>query len=258
MNHLLPISPGLRRFVRRLPSAAAALAAGALIVAGCSKSPADKPPSNEFFSMWLQHHGESNVVLDATGVGLSNNPTRLRYSLYGSERSKSGDCSAELEFHVRMPDRREIVEFVAGSGDTPEKAVEDAKMNFVLSTFHPVYRGFLNPADPHSYQEKMNIGGQPRELIMGDTLERGETTNNMPDMLPMRAKIREALASLPLSPQTHWIKIIYANRHSKTMMCAVTVDNEESPALQEAIAKLPWPSQEQFYMAKQFIVIKGK
>ena len=155
-----------------------------------------------------------------------------------------------------MPDKREIVDFVAGSGDTPEKAVADAKMNFALSTFHVVYRGFLNPSDPHSYEEKVNIDGHPRIVIMGDTLERGETTNNMPDMLPMRAKIREALTSLPLSPRPHWIKIVYANNKSKTMLCAVTVDNEDSPALQEAINKLPWPSQEKFYMAKQFILVK--
>jgi hypothetical protein len=40
------------------------------------------------------------------------------------------------------------------------------------------------------------------------------------------------------------------------MMCAVTMDNEDSPALTEAVSKLEWPKPEEFYMVKQFIVVK--
>jgi hypothetical protein len=221
---------------------------------GCSRSE-QASKSNEFFVTWLQHHGESNIVADAGGVGLKGNATRLRVSLYGSERSNNG-VSAELEFRVRIPDGREIVEFVSGTGDTLEKAENDAKVNFVLSTFHVVYRSFMNPSDPHQKEESILIDGQPRVLVLGDSMTRGQTTNSPPDMFPLREGFRKILASQPLSPPTHWIKIIYANHKSKVMMCAVTLDNQDSPALTTAVKDLPWPKKEEFYMVKQFLVVK--
>ena len=102
----------------------------------------------------------------------------------------------------------------------------------------------------------MAINGQPRVLVLGDTFARSQTTNSSPDMFPLREHFRKILSPVPLSEQTHWIKIVYANHHSKVMLCAVTLDNADSPALTEAVKELPWPKQEGFYMVKQFIVVK--
>jgi hypothetical protein len=223
-------------------------------VGGCSRS-APAPKSNELFATWLQGHGESNIVVDAQGVGIVGNPTRLRFSLYGSEQF-TNSFTAELEFRVRIPDGREIVEYVAGSGNSLEKAEDDAKVNFIVSTFHVVYRSFLNPKDPHQSEEQITINGQPHLLVLGDTMARSQTTNSSPDIFPLRDRLREILAPLSLSAQTHWIKIVYANHHSKAMLCSATLDNEDSPTLTEIIKNLPWPKEEEFYMVKQFIVVK--
>jgi len=226
-----------------------------LIWYGCSR-PAKDTKSDEFFTKWLQAHGESNIVADAYGVGLAGNPTRLRWSLYGLKQPTNDVFTVELEFRVRLPDQREIVEFVAGTGSSQQQAEDDAKLNFVVSTFHVVYRSFVNPQDQHQTEEKITINGQPRVLVLGDTMMRGQTTNSAPNMFPFRDRFREILAAQPLSPQPHWIKIIYANHRSKLMICAVTLDNEDSPALTEAVSKLEWPKLEEFYMVKQFIVVK--
>jgi len=226
-----------------------------MLFCGCSPSaPASK--SSDFFVTWLQGHGESNIVVDANGVGIRGNPTRLRCSPYGSEQPTNGSFSVELEFRVRIPDQRQIIEYVAGSGDSLEKAENDVKVNFLLSTFHVVYRSFLNPKDPHQSEEKITIHGQPRILVLGDTITRSQTTNGSQEVFPLRDQFRQILAPLPLSAQAHWIKIVYANHHSRTMLCAVTLDNDDSPELTEAVKNLPWPRKEEFYMVKQFIVVK--
>jgi len=129
-------------------------------------------------------------------------------------------------------------------------------VNFILSTFHVVYRAFLNSNDPNQTEEKITINGQPRVLVLGDTFARSQTTNSSPDMFPLREHFRKILSPVPLSAQTHWIKIVYANHHSKVMLCAVTLDNGDNPALTEAVKELPWPKKEEFYMVKQFIVVK--
>jgi hypothetical protein len=226
-----------------------------LLVLGCSRG-AQKSAANEFFVTWLQSHGETNIVEDATGVGLAGSPTRLRSSLYGSEKHKNGTVSAETEFRVRLPDGREIVEFVAGSGDSLAAAEKDSKLNFVLSTFHVVYRSFMNPADPHQIEESVTINGKPRVLVLGDSMTRSGSTNSSPDMFPLRSRFREMLTPLRLSPETHWMKIVFAQHQNRVMMCSVTLDNQENAALTETVRKMPWPLQEDFYMAKQFIVVK--
>jgi hypothetical protein len=114
----------------------------------------------------------------------------------------------------------------------------------------------LNSQDPHQTEEKITVAGQPRVLVLGDTMTRGQTTNSAPNMFRFRDRFREILAAQALSSQVHWIKIVYANHRSKMMMCTVTMDNEDSPALTEAVSKLEWPKPEEFYMVKQFIVVK--
>jgi hypothetical protein len=94
-----------RRAAANLPCAALLLS----LLCGCSRS-APSAKSNEFFVTWLQGHGESNIVVDARGVGLAGNPTRLRCSIYGSEQHTNGTFDTELEFRARLPDEREIVE----------------------------------------------------------------------------------------------------------------------------------------------------
>ena len=225
-----------------------------LIVCGCSRS-APETKSNEFFTSWLQDHGESNIVADANGIGLTGNPTRLRFSLYDSSKT-SNSYTAELEFRVCIPDGREIVEYVAGSGDSQKKAEDDAKVNFALSTFHVIYRGFLNPNDPHQNEEKITINGQPRAVVLGNTMARGQSGSSSPDAFPLRERFREILSPLPLSAQTHWIKIIYANQHSNVMLCEVTMDNRGALELTDTVKKLPLPRHEEFYMVKQFVLVK--
>jgi len=56
--------------------------------------------------------------------------------------------------------------------------------------------------------------------------------------------------------QSHWIKIVYAQRQREVMACSDSLDNEENAALTAAVRKLPWPSQDDFYMVKQFMVVK--
>ncbi len=122
--------------------------------------------------------------------------------------------------------------------------------------FHVIYRSYMNPNDPHQTEEKITIGGRPRLLVLGDAMTRTGSTNSSLDIFPLRDGFRKDVSAASLSQQTHWIKIVYGNHHSRATVCAVTLDNEDSPLLTEAVKALPWPKQEEFYLAKQFMVVK--
>jgi hypothetical protein len=215
-----------------------------------------RPELDNFFSEWLKAHGHEDVVIDDGGVGIAGNETRLYASLYGSNKHDDGSYVVEVEFTIRLPARGQITEFVAGMGDTEASAINDALVNFTLTTFHVVYKGFINAEDPHMKATKVTINGADREVIAGDIMLRGGPQETKLDLEPLRAEILEALNQSSLSPQPHWAKIVYSQQGGKPMTVAVTLDNNDELKLTEAVKRLSWPRIDSFYMAKQFIVVK--
>lgn len=238
-----------------------------VLLAGCGKSPMQvtperasppsKPgPGDAFLTDLLKSHGEKNVVTTAEGVGLQGNATRLKTSLYGSKRQGDGFV-VETEFRIRLASGQEIVEYVAGVGETESKAINDTLLNFTLTTFHPVYKLFMNPADPHQKVEPLMLAdGTSRQMAMGDLFLRGGKQNASFDLNQMRPKIKAAIAKLPLSAGPHWIKLVYAQSKSQPVTVAVTLDNSDQEDLTSAVKALDWPRQDKFYMVKQFIALE--
>jgi hypothetical protein len=220
------------------------------------KQSARRPDMDDFFVKWLKAHGHEDVVVDADGVGIEHNATRLQAGLYGSNEHDKGGFVVEVEFTVRLPSGHKITEFVAGNGETEDKAIKDALLNFMLTTFHVVYKGFLNAADPHMTLTQVTVNGVSRDLISGDILMRGTASSKELDLHAMRGKIRDALTKFPLAPGPHWIKIVYSQIDKKPMTVAVTLDNVDHAGMTDAVKRLPWPHLDGFYMAKQFIVMK--
>jgi hypothetical protein len=226
------------------------------VAAGCAPAaPQADPRLESFFVDWLKGHGETKIVTDAQGVGLEGNPARLRASIYGSDKQNDGGYVVETEFRMTLPNGAEIVEFVAGIGDSEEDAIHDSMVNFTLSTFHVLYKAFLNPDDPHQTIKEIAIGGKQRQVAFGDLFLRGEQGTSA-DLSAMQPSIEEALAVLTLSDNPHWIKIVYGQHKQAPTIVAVTLDNEDQLPLTEKIKQLDWPKHDGFYMVKQFIVIK--
>jgi len=207
-----------------------------------------------FFADWLKAHHESKVVIDTDGVGIAGNTTRLKASRYGSNKNKNG-CVLEVEFRIRLPGGGEIVEYVAGMGATEDQAAKDALVNFILTTFHVVYKSFINSSDPHQTIEEVPIGGKARKMAMGDLYMRGDKQDHPIDLNAMRQPIRDAISRLPLSGQPHWIKIVYGQDNGKLIVVSATLDNAEHESLTSAIRDLNWPKSEKAYVVKQFIVV---
>jgi uncharacterized protein DUF6348 len=225
------------------------------LLAGCRPSSKADPRFERLFVEWLKGHGETKVVTDAEGVGLEGNATRLAASIYDSQKQAGGGYVVETEFRITLPNGAQIVEFVAGLGDTEDKAIDDCVTNFILTSFHVVYKSFLNADDPHQTVKELTIGGKPRKVAMGDIYLRSEDGVDV-DLNAIRPAIEQALADLALSDQPHWIKIVYGQHQKAPTTVAATLDNEDAVKLTETIKGLGWPKQDGFYMAKQFIVIQ--
>jgi len=228
-----------------------------ILVTGCGGP--SKPAWNsaeQFFVEWLKGHGEQHVVVTPEGVGVEGNATRLKASVWGSDKHKDGGNSVEMEFRVLLPTGDEIVEYVAGLGDTMEQASNDCYANFVLTTLHPIYKSFINPNDPHQTVTEVVIAGVSRDMVMGDIFVKGTEESSNIDIDALRPQIQAAITALPLSEKTHWLKVVYGQINSQPILSAATLDNKDQNELAGVIQNLPWPRQYEFYIVKVFVVIK--
>lgn len=236
------------------------------LIGGCRREPAPMPGASpepraarradldDFFVKWLEGHGHTDVVVDAEGVGIKDNATRLQAGLYGSKQSQKGGFVVEVEFTVQLPAGGAITEYVAGMGDTEEKAINDALANFTITTFHVVYKAFMNADDPHMTTTSLEIDGVKREVIAGDLMTRGSGREDKKQAPAIRAEILELLKKLQVKSGAHWIKVVYGQNNGQVITAAATIDNVADNELTEALKRLNWPKGG-FYMAKEFIII---
>lgn len=145
--------------------------------------------------------------------------------------------------------------FSPGLGATEDQAINESFVNFVLTTFHPVYKSFINADDPHLDSKPIDIQGVSRNVVFGDVFCRGASSIKELDLIETSDQVENALASLQVSPDSHWIKIVYAQMKNEPATVSATIDNLESPDLTTKVSRLNWPKREEFYMFKQFIVI---
>ncbi|MEM7313846.1 MAG: DUF6348 family protein [Planctomycetota bacterium] len=205
--------------------------------------------ARKYFSDWLKDHGEENVINDDGGVGVAETETRLWAFLYGD---------SEIEFRIVLPDDREIVEFVAGMGEDREKATAGAMVNFCLSTLHVAYSCFMNEDDPHMDHEEIMIAGKPFTLTSGGIVAFGG--EELPKFDGVSAKVHAVLAnsSINLENKPHWLKIVYGQMKGEMILASVTLDNDTNDLLTSRVAELAWPESKDFYMAKEFLVLRPR
>jgi len=208
-----------------------------------------------FFVEWLKAHGEKNIVTDAQGVGLEGNATRLRAAPYSVNKTPTA-ASVETEFRVALPGGGEIVEYAAGVGNDEGKARADSMVNFVLTTFHVVYKSFLNSKDPHQEIQTVSINGKDREMACGDLYVRGLGNLGAEEMKGIRDGVREIVSRQHLDGRPHWFKFVYGQQNGKPSVVESTRDNLVDDALTASTKALPWPARDAFYMAKVFVVVK--
>jgi Family of unknown function (DUF6348) len=180
-----------------------------------------------FLVEWFKTHGPSDVIVDANGVGIAGNVTRPQAGLYDSKSHDERGFTVEVAFTILLPSGRKITEFVAGMGNTEAEAIQDAMVNFTLATFHVVYKGFINPEDPHLMLSTVAIKDQMRDVIAGDLMLLGAAPDQDIDLSRTRAEIQSTLQNIPLTPEPHWIKIVYAQNNRAPKIVAVTLDNSE-------------------------------
>lgn len=205
-------------------------------------------PYQDYIVDLLQKHGEKQVVVDTGGVGLKGNPARLVARGYDAKASKHG-WTVEMELRVNLPDGQ-FTEYLTGIGSSESAARQKCLENFSISTFHVIYKAFLNPTDTHQDVYRFRQGKSNRVYVAGQLVSMGD--GSAPRLnAKLETEIRTVVLKHPFGPGPHAVKVVYM----PGVASSLTVDGQEQPKLADALKQLHWPKSAKPYMAKQFAVV---
>jgi hypothetical protein len=208
-------------------------------------------PFQEHLVKLIKAHGEKHIVQDSRGVGVKGQSARLQASLCDAQYNLLGfNWTVQMEIKVHLSNG-ELSEFVTGVGNTREEATTICLSNFTRSTFHVLYKAFLNPNDKHLQSVSFGPKGHPRQLVAGELLLMGgPSAPAIP--VGLESQVVSIIKRHSFSAGPHTVKIVFMPGEASS----VAIDGQEQTSLAEALTKLKWPKSNQTYMMKQFIVVK--
>jgi len=164
--------------------------------------------------------------------------------------------TVQLDVRLEIAPGRTIIESFAGVGETREKAVADALHNFTVNSFHVLLAAFFRSDDRQVSREEWVVGGRTSRVTIGNAGIRGRPPVEGAQLVAWFKRFEERLKATELRPATHWVRLYYAHTQGKAMDCEVLLDNDVWEDMQSEMAALDWPSGDEFYSVRVFLVIE--
>lgn len=213
------------------------------------------PPLNTILSELFQAHSVKAVLRD-DDVFLPESGRTVSATIV-KETTLAQGMSVQLDVRFTVAPGLTIVESFAGIGEDKEKATGNAVQSFAANSFHVFLTAFLRSENDHAAQETWNVGGKQRTVTAGNVGLRGKPPVEGEALVAWTEYFREQLGTQNLGPETHWIRVYYAQNQSKAVVCEVMRDNETWDEMQSVMSAFPWPLSEDFYSMRLFLVVVG-
>ena len=209
----------------------------------------------------FQAHGVE-ATLDEQWVDFPNRGMRVSASIL-QEIKQPTSFTIELEVRFEFAPGRTIIEAFAGLGETKDSAVVDALENFVANSFHVLLVAFFRTEDSQRNaeqsgdeqvsQEEWLLGGQKRRVTVGGIRVRGKPPVQGAQLVAWFEEFQQRLQQQSFGPQTHWVRLYYAQRQGKMVAFEVLLDNQAWEVMEAKMAAYAWPSGEDFYSMRVFL-----
>lgn len=195
------------------------------------------------------HQGEWIVFLKP-GIRASGSIVR--------EIPHENSITIQLDVRFELAPGRTIIESFGSIAQTREQAVSDALQNFTANSFHVLLAAFFGAEDDQVSMEEWTIGGRPRLVTIGNAGIKGTPPVQGEQLISWFKPFEEKLKSMQLGPGTHWVRLYYGQIQAKAIACEVLLDNEVWAELQTEMAAIDWPSGEDFYSVRVFLVVRDR
>jgi len=151
------------------------------------------------------------------------------------------DEPGHLDIDVVLSEERHVEESFAGTGAGTAGCM-DALRTFEQSAFHPLLAACWYVTDERRMTiAAWEIGVRTWDVFIGPFALRGVDITGMEMLEQVPAAIEATLQREALTPELHWLRMVYRRTADGEARCEVLLDNEPWAAGTLALAALAWP-----------------
>jgi hypothetical protein len=160
-----------------------------------------------------------------------------------------------LDIDIVLDEERTIEESFGGVG-AGKAGCRDALDSFARNDFYVVLAACWHRVDKDKLAvHELTAGAHRFTVYIGDFTLRGEKDAPREISEDGLSALEAAIATAPLTPDVHWIRVFYGNVGDGESQVEVLLDNEPWAAGHKAIASVDWPRNDRYYSLRNFIAL---
>lgn len=207
-----------------------------------------------FLAAMYEGHGASTVRVN-NWIGVDGGRILTRAAYFNLVKHPN-NLVLQVDFVTVFESKHHIIESFAGIGRDLPSALQDAEKGFLDCSFHALFSALLGHPCGHTEVEHWNIAGCSRRVTMGMMRTRGQfPVEQWPGVF---AGLRTFIETYDLPSGLHWLRCFYSHVPGQPPTVEVLLDNMAMDVLQDQYRALPWPSSEEFYATRLFMIIQDK
>ncbi|CAA6813184.1 MAG: Unknown protein [uncultured Sulfurovum sp.] len=165
----------------------------------------------------------------------------------------------QIDITMLFPNDSFVESFVA-QATTVEEAIENIFQQFeanVLHTFIMAFWGKAKKVENGVGTDIWDLNGHRYEAVISNYGYRGyqEFDTIIPDIDSLYDSIKSSIEAYPLSQDIYAVRTVYTNTTSGDNVTEALINNEEFPALQEAVSTLEWSASDKFYSVRNLVLL---
>ena len=217
--------------------------------------PVVTPEVNQFLlDAALEHHLPARI--EGEWLVFDGSPVRMNGGVLPEEGGEPKESVIlQVDYRVRLPDGRVVVQQVVGWGKGRDEALASSQASFLLGTFHAWLGAFVDPGEEHVESENRTIGGRERIVTYGDALTKTLGDSGPPKDAKWREQLLAELEKTSLPPGLHWVDV-YNGFLDEKQELEIQLDNERWTAMEQKMRGADWPKAGQLTSVRQFLVFQ--
>ncbi len=172
---------------------------------------------------------------------------------YPEATQSTGQLSIEVFIHSEMI----MVESFSGMGENAVERLKNAFASFIHHSSVVFLQAVWNVESKEIKTEQWDVGTQKYIAYIG---HQGILNYDRSKELEIPAryseKIKELIVSEPLDKEFHWFNVLYANMNGLDNYAEILKDNIKWIEGEKLLKSLGWVRSNNYYSARQFIVLK--
>jgi len=165
----------------------------------------------------------------------------------------------QVDITMLFPEQHFVESFVAQAG-TVEDAVADAMDQFEVNVFHAFIMAFWEGAKKEENgvgTAVWEINGHRWQGVVSNYGYRGaeEFNDVIDDLDTLYVAIEEQIKAFPAEEDIYAIRTVYTNTSEGEAVVETYINNQDFPALNDAVSNLGWKASDSFYSVRNLVLL---